>query len=90
MTDDHLAARRRQILDRATLAPNLQMAAARLRRDRRKDLEAKRPQAVERLGLVPRAAVLRVEQAVTPGATWDANQLNLMLGRTVHDVRHGR
>jgi hypothetical protein len=24
-----------------------------------------------------------VEQAVTPGATWDANQLNLMLGRTV-------
>ena len=24
-----------------------------------------------------------VEQAVTPGETWDANQLNLMLGRTV-------
>ena len=27
-----------------------------------------------------------VEQAVTPGATWDANQLNFMLGRTVNQA----
>ena len=27
-----------------------------------------------------------VEQAITPGATWDANQLNFMLGRTVNEA----
>ena len=27
-----------------------------------------------------------IEQAVTPGATWDANQLNFMLGRTVNQA----
>ena len=27
-----------------------------------------------------------VEQALTPGATWDANQLNFMLGRTVNEA----
>ena len=27
-----------------------------------------------------------VEQAITPGATWDENQLNFMLGRTVNEA----